>query len=70
MVFEAGPSNNRFAVVHVWGTPYEMGYAQGTVRKTEVVQFMTQLWSYVYSNLLEALSGDRLPNWIKEMIVE
>jgi len=70
MVFEAGPSNNRFPVVHVWGTPYEMGYAQGTVRKTEIIQFVTQTWNYIASNALEALKGDRLPQWINDMIVE
>jgi hypothetical protein len=69
MVFEAGPANNRFPVVHVWGTPYEMGYAQGTIRKKEIIQFVTQTWTYLTSSLVQALSGDRLPEWLKEMIV-
>jgi len=47
-----------------------MGYAQGTVRKTEIIQFVTQTWNYISSNLLEALKGDRLPQWINDMIVE
>jgi hypothetical protein len=28
-MFTAGPSDNSLRVVHVWGTAYEMGYAQG-----------------------------------------
>jgi len=27
MLFEAGPENARFPVVHLWGTPYEVGFA-------------------------------------------
>jgi isopenicillin-N N-acyltransferase-like protein len=70
MVFEAGPANARFPVVHLWGTPYEMGFAQGTIRKEEIRKFVTETWAYLNSELLEALSGDRLPQWLKEMIVE
>jgi hypothetical protein len=28
-MFLAGPADNQLRVVHVWGTAYEMGYAQG-----------------------------------------
>jgi isopenicillin-N N-acyltransferase like protein len=28
-IYQAGPDTNRFSVVHVWGTPYEQGFAQG-----------------------------------------
>ena len=33
VLYEAGPASNSFYVVHVYGSPYEMGFAQGQVRK-------------------------------------
>jgi len=29
------------------GTPYEMGYAQGTLLKKEASQFMNEVWEYL-----------------------
>ena len=29
--------NNKISIVHVWGTPYEMGFAQGRILKDSVV---------------------------------
>jgi isopenicillin-N N-acyltransferase-like protein len=69
MVFEAGPANARFPVVHVWGTPYEMGYAQGTIRRKEIIDFVSKTWAYLVSEGVQAMDGDRLPQWLKEMIL-
>merc|ERR1719456_1476383 len=47
MLFEAGPPNATFAVVHLWGTPYEVGYAQGELRKAAVKEFIEKTWAYL-----------------------
>jgi hypothetical protein len=69
MLFEAGPANARFPVVHVWGTPYEMGFAQGTLMKKDIVSFVTKTWDYLISEIVQELNGDRMPEWLKEMII-
>lgn len=43
MLFEAGPESAPFPVLHLWGTPYEMGVAQGTIMKEELRNFVTVL---------------------------
>jgi isopenicillin-N N-acyltransferase-like protein len=69
MLFEAGPPNARFPVVHVWGTPYEMGYAQGQLMKKDITQFVTKTWGYLVSEVVQYLVGDRIPQWLKDMII-
>ncbi len=69
MLFEGGPANARFPVVHVWGTPYEVGFAQGTLRKKEIAEFVGKVWGYLLSEGVQSLSDDRLPEWLKVMIL-
>ena len=40
MLFEAGPPNATFPIVHLWGTPYDIGYAQGKLMRETVVDFV------------------------------
>lgn len=70
MLFTAGPANAPFDVVHVWGTPYEVGFAQGELLKPTVIAFVKETWSYLKSSLVQALDGDKLPQWLKTMIAE
>lgn len=69
MLFEAGPANARFPVVHVWGTPYEMGFAQGTLMKKEIISFFTSVWEYVVTEIAAEIQNERIPQWMKDMIV-
>lgn len=36
-------------VVHVYGTPYQMGYAQGELLREEVSDLLTEAYDYIYS---------------------
>lgn len=69
MLFEAGPANARFPVVHVWGTPYEVGFAQGTVRKEAIIQFVAQVWEYLVTGLTPYITNDRIPQILKDAII-
>lgn len=40
-----GEGGDEIAVLHLWGTPYEMGYAHGTLCKDEVRSFYDRLLS-------------------------
>ena len=59
MLFEAGPLNASFPLVHVWGTPYEVGYAQGTLMKTTIKEFVYKTWGYLVTEIVDSM-GDRL----------
>ena len=61
-MFIAGPADNALRVVHVWGTSYEMGYAQGLLLREILPQVYTTFVAYV-----EALVEADIKNnkWIK-----
>lgn len=69
-LYEAGPENARFDVVHVWGTPYEMGFAQGTLLKDTVRGFMFGLWKFLNDEIMEIFERGMLPEWAQRMIAE
>ncbi len=69
-LFTAGPSNAPFPLVHVYGTPYEIGFAQGTVQKRAIVEFVTKTWAYLTSMLVEAFPDDFVPPQIKALIIQ
>lgn len=70
MLFEGGPLNASFPVVHVWGSPYEIGFAQGTLMKREITEFVSQTWAYLLSELVQAMTDERVPQWVKTLISE
>ena len=45
--YVAGPKHDEFHVVHLWGSPYELGYHHGKLMKKEVQGFITELWDYL-----------------------
>lgn len=70
VLYEAGPLNASFPVVHLWGNPYEIGFAQGTLMKKEVIEFVTKTWAYLSSMLVDELNGDKIPQAVKELLVQ
>jgi hypothetical protein len=61
-MFIAGPVDNTLRVVHVWGTSYEMGYAQGLLLRNVLPDVYSTFVAYV-----EALIEADIKNikWIK-----
>lgn len=64
--YKAGEPGFEFWVVHLYGTPYEMGYAQGEVLGTAAGAFFNRVWDYLLSQVADALSG--LPTWLADDI--
>jgi isopenicillin-N N-acyltransferase like protein len=67
-LYTAGPENARFNVLHLWGTPYEQGFAQGQILKVELREFIAGTWNYLLQAAVDEL-GDKLPKWAEEMII-
>ncbi|KAL3855217.1 hypothetical protein ACJMK2_014437 [Sinanodonta woodiana] len=56
-VYIVGEGEDSFKIVHVWGTPYEMGYAQGTLMKEETNHFLDDVWTYLEEQIIEAINS-------------
>lgn len=69
-LYEAGPKNARFQILHVWGTPYEKGLAQGEILKDDINRFVYGTMSYLANAIVSSLSGKLpIPEWAKEMLI-
>lgn len=69
-LYQAGPEGATFPILHLWGTPYEIGYAQGTILKQEVNDFVKATWNYLSTSLVDAFPSDMLSPEMKALIVE
>ncbi|KNC53440.1 uncharacterized protein AMSG_08947 [Thecamonas trahens ATCC 50062] len=73
-LFRAGTSEGSFYVLHLWGTPYECGVAQGTLLKDEVKAFVNGVYAYIEDQIDLALNstkpGHYVPHWLLNDIAE
>lgn len=67
-LYEAGPENARFPVVHLYGNAYEVGYAQGLLQKDYLRDFITSTYKYFVDLALDHM-GDAIPQIFQEMII-
>lgn len=70
MLFEAGPPNATFPLVHLWGTPYEVGFAQGELIGPLIKDFVYKTWAYLSYEMVQAMDGDMIPEIAKRIIVQ
>jgi len=57
-----------YRVVHMWGTPYEMGYAHGLLLRDDINALYDQVWSYLEKQVEEVIPY--LPEFLKQIIAE
>jgi len=65
-LYQIQPGTTKISVVHVWGTPYQMGYAYGTLLKDQLNTFLPSLWSYMESQVDQVLQS--LPPWLQNIL--
>jgi len=53
-------------VLHLWGTPYEMGYAHGSLLKQQITEIVPEVEQYIESQVDASLAF--LPAWLREFI--
>lgn len=63
-----GTGSYEFWIIHVYGTPYEMGYAHGSMMKAEAQAMVNQTMQYMYGQVEQALAG--LPTWLRDWVAE
>eukprot|EP01129_Flabellula_baltica_P007984 TRINITY_DN3141_c5_g1_i1.p1 TRINITY_DN3141_c5_g1~~TRINITY_DN3141_c5_g1_i1.p1 ORF type:complete len:438 (+),score=105.66 TRINITY_DN3141_c5_g1_i1:88-1401(+) len=55
-------------LLHVYGTPYEMGYAHGQMLKDEIHDLYPQIEQYIYSEVEKSLQF--LPKFMRDFVAE
>jgi len=69
-LFTAGPANAKFDILHVWGTPYEAGYAQGLIMRKVLIEFVGKVWNYLETSLVDEFPSDVFSPAAKALITE
>lgn len=69
-LYETGPSNARFDVVHLWGTAREMGVAQGELVGEKIFKFVHGTFEYIEDSVIDDSKFPHVPKAIKKMILE
>ena len=67
-LYLAGQGNDTFEVMHLWGTPYEMGYAQGQLR----AEAFPKVWSH-FTDYIESMINSKihdLPQWLVDLFAQ
>eukprot|EP00013_Stygamoeba_regulata_P030240 CAMPEP_0177645576 /NCGR_PEP_ID=MMETSP0447-20121125/9323_1 /TAXON_ID=0 /ORGANISM="Stygamoeba regulata, Strain BSH-02190019" /LENGTH=472 /DNA_ID=CAMNT_0019148069 /DNA_START=67 /DNA_END=1485 /DNA_ORIENTATION=- len=56
-------------LAHLYGSPYEQGFAQGALFKKEVHDFLTKAWVYMADQALPSLLPF-MPEWLAALVVD
>jgi hypothetical protein len=64
----AGPEDAKFPVVHLYGNPYEVGYAQGELMKDYIRAFIEKTWSYLVNAVVSEM-GDMFSPAAQKLVV-
>ncbi|KNC48210.1 uncharacterized protein AMSG_04439 [Thecamonas trahens ATCC 50062] len=66
--FVVGPTGNQITVVHLYGTPYEMGVAAGTLLKQEIINLYDEFLPWVEEQALAY--AKHLPRSLVDIITD
>lgn len=71
-LYTVGSGDDIINVVHLWGTPFEMGLAHGTLMKDKASQFMNGVWDYLLVQVEQAINGTfhKLKPWFVDLVAE
>jgi len=69
-LFTAGPANAPFNILHLWGTPYEVGYAQGLLQRATLIKFVEVVWTYLENALVDEFPSDTFSPAVKKLIAD
>eukprot|EP01127_Copromyxa_protea_P004456 TRINITY_DN14317_c0_g1_i1.p1 TRINITY_DN14317_c0_g1~~TRINITY_DN14317_c0_g1_i1.p1 ORF type:complete len:423 (-),score=87.84 TRINITY_DN14317_c0_g1_i1:40-1308(-) len=65
-LYTTGGEEPKVSVVHMWGTPYEMGFAHGQLVSKEAQKLYSQVTDYMQSQVEQFLH--MLPEFLQELI--
>ena len=56
-LYTVGSGDDTINVVHLWGTPYEMGLAHGTLMNATMIAMVDTVWTYLISEVVRSRDG-------------
>ena len=56
-LYHVGDGDDKISVVHLWGSPYERGFAHGTIMKQDVLNMIDSVWEYIVEQVESAING-------------
>ena len=66
-----GSTSNSFRLVHVWGSAFEKGEAQGQLLGAELNEFMQSVWNYLEKQIEGDINGVlKLPKWLEKLAAD
>jgi hypothetical protein len=51
LLYEIGNGTTTMKLLHVYGSMYQMGLAQGVLIKEDLNSFITELWNYILAQI-------------------
>jgi len=57
-LYVAGTGENEFDLIHLWGTPYQMGLAQAGLVGDKMTRFIKETYSYVEQEIVKAAANN------------
>lgn len=67
-LFNAGLPGFNFSVVHLYGTPYQMGYSMGSLFNGTAASLLNNIYAYIQQQVAE--NFDTLPTWLADIIAD
>jgi isopenicillin-N N-acyltransferase-like protein len=63
-LYTLGSGDDQINIVHLWGTPYEMGFAHGQLLTERVIGLVDTFWSYFEAQIVCFLNSTQFINEI------
>lgn len=67
-LYRAGAPGFDFNVAHLWGTPYELGFAHGQLFSDVAQNVSLAVWQYMQQQVLDNLTF--LPTWLADLVAQ
>ncbi|XP_070541872.1 protein dcd1A-like [Ptychodera flava] len=68
-LYTVGKGDDIINVLHLWGNPYERGFAHGTIMKEEASAMMKAVWGYFEKEIIDAVNST-VPGFFKEWFLK
>ena len=54
-LYTVGSGDEQVYIVHLWGSPYEMGYAHGLLVKERMIGLVETFWHYMETQIVKSI---------------
>jgi len=71
-LYYVGTGDDKINLVHLWGSPYEMGFAHGQLVKKDMIGLVDNVWKYLEQQVQQAINGTfhKLRPWFVDLVAE